>query len=133
MPTLEEYRPFAYFENSVAVPITVPQGTFVTVSQISVGGLPNGTYVINGANAWTASTDKKEVEFREVIQGVTTQAFQEVAGNVNDIRYHPYRTIAIVTDGTLNHSIEMQVETGGPTATATVLNTLVDYERKLEA
>ncbi len=130
----EQYRPFKILQNSVPVPIPVPEdsGIWTEIINIQETGLPNGTYIINGSVFFTPTSNSKSTLFRSNVKGVAGQPVSYEAKDATDRLLEPFRTFVVVDDGTIDFKIECQVENGQGSQGVTVDLTLVDYERKLE-
>ena len=130
----EQYRPFKILQNSIPVPITVPEdsGLWTEIITIQETGLPNGTYIINGSVFFTPTSNSKSTLFRSVVDGTPNLPVSYEAKDATDRLLEPFRTFYVVTDGTMNFKIECQVEAGQGSQGVTIDVTLADYERKLE-
>ena len=130
----EQYRPFKILQNSVPVPIAVPEDSNVWTEVITIQetGLPNGTYIINGSVFFTPTSNSKSTLFRSVVKGVAGQPVSYEAKDATDRLLEPFRTFVVVDDGVMDFKIECQVENGQGSQGVTVDLTLADYERKLE-
>ena len=131
---LEQYRPFKLYQNSVPVPIAVPEDSnlWTEVINMQETGLPNGTYIINGSVFFTPTSNSKSTLFRSNVNGVPNLPVSYEAKDATDRLLEPFRTFVVIDDGVLDFKIECQVEAGQGSQGVTIDVTLADYERKLE-
>ncbi len=131
---LEQYRPFKILQNSVPVPIAVPEDSNIWTEVITIQetGLPNGTYIINGSVFFTPTSNSKSTLFRSNVKGVPGLPVSYEAKDATDRLLEPFRTFVVVDDGVMDFKIECQVENGQGSQGVTVDVTLADFERKLE-
>ena len=129
---LEQYRPFGVHVDSIGVPIECPEGVWTKVAEMSISGLPNGTYIINGGLLIRSDVNNKSALARDLRNGVVGTTISISSGDPTDVIYIPFRVRYLVTDGNLVYAAEVQTQAGAGTDTVDVLGTFLDYERKLE-
>jgi hypothetical protein len=131
MPTsIVTYRNFGSWQ--LPAPFAVNEGDpAVSLTPVSLAGIPNGKYELNFTTVWTQPKNAF-FAFDGIIQGVQLGAVAKESEGTGYPSVSNFRYLTDVTDGTLLITLIYEFPTQSGVASGSVDDIRIDWERRVE-